>query len=106
MVDAGEEVMHVSFENPPIGSAHLSSVVIDHVLLQPHQTIVGAFTGLTGEIVPNEALRDGFIQDVVYDRVEDDFVHERGRLDEPLLRLIDIKHLKPARNVGLGVQDR
>ena len=69
VVDAGEEVMHVAFENPPIGSVLLSPVVIDHVLLQPHQTIVGAFAGLTGEIVPNEALRDGFIQDVVHDRV-------------------------------------
>ena len=81
-------------------------VVIDHVLFQPHQTIVGAFSGLTGEVIPDETLRDSFIQDVVHDRVEDDFVHERGRLDEPLLRLLDIKHLEPARNVGLGVQDR
>ena len=46
-----EKVPHISFQHPAFGAA-VFAVVVDHVALKPEQPIVGAFSFLTGVIVP------------------------------------------------------
>ena len=60
---------------------------------------------LAGVVVPDEALGQGFIQDIVSHSVENDLVDEGGRLHEPFLRLEDREHFKLAGLILLRTED-
>ena len=94
MVDAGEEMPHVAFQHPAVRAVALTAVIVHHVGFQAHQAVVCAFAGLAGVAVPDKALCQGTIQDVIDQSVQHHLVHKCGGVYHAALRLVDGKDLK------------
>ena len=104
MVNAGEKVPHIAFQNPAFGGPVLPPVV-RHKLLQKIQPIVHTLVNLGGAVGRNETPGDRLVQSVVHNGVLHHFVHEGGRLDQAALGLVDVENLEFAGNIEVGVQD-
>lgn len=58
---------------------------------QTVEAVVGAFADLPGIVIPDEAPGEHGLEDVVAERVLDDFALEVYGKDEPLLRLVHLE---------------
>ena len=94
----------ITLQHPPVCTT-VSPVILDHVILQAHQAVMCSFLLLAGEVVSDEALADGVVQDVIHDSMENHLVHERRSLHQPFLRLIDLEYFKLAGSIDLLAQD-
>ena len=65
--------------------------VVAHGAGQTVEAVVGAFADLPRIVVPDEAPGEYWLEDVVAERVLDDFALEVYGKDEPLLRLIHLE---------------
>ena len=64
VVDGGEKLSHISLQDPSVG-ALMASVILDHVMLQPHQRIVGSLLFLTRSVVTDKAGAYSVVEDVI-----------------------------------------
>ena len=94
----------IALQHPPVGTT-VSPVILDHVVLQAHQAVMCSLLFLAGVVVPDKALADGVVQDVIHNCVEYHLVHERRGLHQSFLRLVDLENLKLAGGVDLPAQD-
>ena len=62
-----------------------------HSRSQTVEAVVGAFADLAGVVVPDEAPGERRLEDVVAERVLDDFALEVDGEDEPLLGLVHLE---------------
>ena len=59
----------VAFQHPAVRAVALTAVIVHHVSFQAHQAVVCAFAGLACVAVPDKALCQSIIQDVIDQRV-------------------------------------
>ena len=96
---------HIAFQHPAVRAVALTAVIVHHVCFQAHQAVVCAFAGLACVAVPDKALCQSIIQDVIDQRVQHHLVHKCGGVYHAALRLIDGKDLKLARHIAYLLPD-
>lgn len=85
---------HVAFQHPAVRAVALTAVIVHHVGFQAHQAVVCAFSGLAGVAVPDKALCQGIIQDVIDQSVQHHLVHKCGCMYHPFLWFVYCENLK------------
>lgn len=101
--DAGEVVVDVRFQYPSVCAA-VPAVILPHEVAQPVEAEVGSLAYLRAVVVENERPGEDVVENGVAKGVLDDFVLEGVGLNEPFLRLEDIKLPVAAGAVCAGAQ--
>ena len=99
VVDAGKEMPDVALQNPAIGSLILR-VVAHKALFQPDYGVCGALSALVRAVIPHKAGRDGIVQTIVCDGVQNNLILKCRGFDVPFLRLENFEALKLPRLIN------